>query len=78
VNVHVGEIDGEMVILDAKTVIREIKNTIATAIEERTKLCKQVYVEGVDWAEWAISDERAGQLFDEDLADLLNKKEKQP
>lgn len=37
-------------------------------------LCKQIYIEDVDWSEWGISDEEAAVHFEEEYKDLAQLK----
>jgi hypothetical protein len=48
----------------------ELEALISKAQEEERLICKQIYVDGVDWAEWAVSDKEAGENFDEEYNSL--------
>jgi hypothetical protein len=41
---------------------------------EREK-CKQIYIDGCDWMEWGITDEEAGEKFEEDYKEFESLKE---
>lgn len=43
------------------------------AAEREREFCKKLYIDGCEWSEWGISDEEAGQNFDEDYKEALIK-----
>lgn len=40
------------------------------AVEETKQLGKKIYVDHVDWSEWGMSDEKAGEEFEEHWKEL--------
>lgn len=51
-----------------------IEKVIEDEREKEKELCKKIYIENVDWDEWAISDEEASENFEEHLHSLKQKK----
>lgn len=38
--------------------------------EHERSICRQIFIDEVDWAEWGMSDEDAGERFDEERTKL--------
>ena len=52
-----------------------ISDSFNKGVEEERAICRQIYIGEVDWAEWAMSDEEAGEEFDEARANLSQLKD---
>lgn len=40
------------------------------AVKEEREICRQIFIDEVDWAEWSMSEIDAGKEFDEARASL--------
>ena len=41
-----------------------IRKVVKESLKEEKELCKKIFINEVDWDEWAISDEEAGEDFE--------------
>ncbi len=48
-----------------------VLNLLLHEHNETVAICRKIYMEGADWAEWGMSDEEAGKKFDDVLSTLL-------
>jgi len=50
---------------DIANLIRSsIRKAVKESLKEEKELCKKIFINEVDWGEWAISDEEAGEDFE--------------
>lgn len=49
----------------AEKIIELLRHTREEARKEERTICRKIYIDNVDWSEWAVSDEKAGELFDD-------------
>jgi hypothetical protein len=55
-------------------IVKIVLSKVKEAREEEREICKKIYIDEVDWSEWAISDKEAGEDFDEERAKLAELK----
>lgn len=54
-----------------KALIEAYDQGVLAGKEEMIEKCRKIYIDGADWAEWGMSDDDAGEKFDEEI-DLLS------
>lgn len=52
-----------------------IRNLLDKVRQEEKEFCKRLYIDGADWSEWGVSDERAGEKFEEEYTQALSRQE---
>jgi hypothetical protein len=53
------------------------EDTLSDLSKEIEGTCRQIFIDEVDWSEWAIDDEKAGEIFDKALAKHLAQKKEE-
>lgn len=49
----------------------KVKEIFRQELQQERERCKRIYVEYVDWDEWAISDEEASENFEQHYKEIL-------
>lgn len=51
----------------SQIIIPTISSLLHSKEKELREKCRRIFIEKVDWAEWGMSEEDAGELFDKEI-----------
>lgn len=49
---------------------KRVSSLLTNKIKEERAICRKIFIDNVDWSEWGVSDEEAGEDFDEARKEL--------
>ena len=74
-NTTTWEENDELITVKKGSLYKFILNEHKLAQEETKAICKKIFMEEVDWAEWGGTDEEAGENFEEYYQKVVSDKE---